>query len=170
MKRFKPRLHSNADMFERKGNPWHGEGRQITRRPNEEVTEEKRLNNLLRTAEEGGAKYAAEIRARHRDEENPDFDQFAKARKATPRVGIPPVHRQPKEATASRKLANAFRSLNSTLNKSKEIGKEVNRAADKREAFDSARNMRAFEEDRLAAAKKRNRPILSVNFDRRKEK
>lgn len=165
MKRFKPRLHSNADMFERKGNPWHGDGRQITRRPHEAVSEEQRIANLLRTAEEGGAKYAAEIRARHRDEENPEFDQFAKARKTEPRVGLPPIRGKPKEATAAHKIANAMRSLNSTLNRSSEIGKEVNRAADKREVIDSARNMRAFEQSRLDSAKKK-RPILSVKFDR----
>lgn len=150
----KPRLHNNAAMFERKGNPWHGEGRAVTRRPHEQLTEEQKFDALLQSAKDGGQKYAAEKRDSGRFAEDPNFDQFAKARKAEPRVGVPSPSRKPTEVTAARKLANALRNCHRVINEPEELLKKCAKTIERSETILSAHGARALEERRLQQAKK----------------
>lgn len=82
-----PRMKNNADMFAKRGNPWHA-----TEKPKHPVIpmtdEERELSAFRKSIKMPALYYASEIRELARTESDPDMDRWTKASFKTEKIEI----------------------------------------------------------------------------------
>lgn len=92
----RPRLTSSASIFERRGDPWHGDGRRVHVTPPDtddftEAVDANRARAGLKPLSFEADKKARQVMAAGR--EDPDYDQFTRAHKAQAKpVFVDPIN------------------------------------------------------------------------------